>query len=63
MLSQIGQDTAITEQQVRIVKAQMEKIQKLKKVKYIRVIRKSLNLNRVDQSNQFCIYCFVLVTS
>ena len=32
MLSQIGQDKAITEQQVRIVKAQMEKIHKLKKV-------------------------------
>ena len=63
MLSQIGQDTAITEQQVRIVKAQMEKIQKLKKVKYIRVITKGLNLIRVDQSNQFRIYCFVLVTS
>ena len=45
MLSQIGQDTAITEQQVRIVKAQMEKIQKLKKVKHICVVRKDLNLN------------------
>ena len=33
ILSQIGQDTAITEQQIRIVKAQMEKIQRLKKVK------------------------------
>ena len=63
MLSQIGQDTAITEQQVRIVKAQMEKIQKLKKVKYIRVIRKYLNLNRVIKSSQLCIYCFVPVTS
>ncbi len=33
ILSQIGQDTAITEQQIRIVKAQMEKIQRLKKVR------------------------------
>ncbi|XP_023931015.1 dynein beta chain, ciliary-like [Lingula anatina] len=32
ILSQIGQDTAITEQQVKIVKSQMEKIQKLKKL-------------------------------
>ena len=30
ILSQIGQDTAITEQQIRIVKVQMSKIQRLK---------------------------------
>ena len=32
ILSQIGQDTAITEQQIRIVKTQMNKIQRLKQV-------------------------------
>jgi len=32
ILSQIGQDTAITEQQIKVVKAQMDKISKLKKV-------------------------------
>ncbi|CAH1797693.1 unnamed protein product [Owenia fusiformis] len=32
ILAQIGQDTAITEQQIKIVKAQMEKIQRLKKL-------------------------------
>lgn len=35
MLAQIGQDTAITEQQIKIVKRQMDKIQKLKKVRNI----------------------------
>lgn len=32
ILSQIGQDTAITEQQIKVVRSQMDKIQKLKKV-------------------------------
>ena len=32
ILSQIGQDTAITEQQIRVVKNQLEKIDRLKKV-------------------------------
>ena len=32
ILSQIGQDTAITEQQIKIVKTQMSKIHTLKKV-------------------------------
>nr|KAG5694045.1 hypothetical protein BaRGS_025624 [Batillaria attramentaria] len=32
ILSQIGQDTAITEQQIRVVKNQLEKIERLKKV-------------------------------
>lgn len=32
ILAQIGQDTAITEQQVKIVKQQLEKIKKLKKL-------------------------------
>ncbi|XP_070202269.1 uncharacterized protein [Littorina saxatilis] len=32
ILSQIGQDTAITEQQIRVVKNQMEKIERLKKL-------------------------------
>ena len=34
ILSQIGQDTAITEQQIKIVKTQMSKIHTLKKVCY-----------------------------
>ena len=32
ILSQIGQDTAITEQQIKMVKCQMDKTNKLKKV-------------------------------
>ncbi|XP_069115919.1 uncharacterized protein [Argopecten irradians] len=32
ILSQIGQDTAITEQQIKVVKAQLDKISKLKKL-------------------------------
>ncbi|KAK2150979.1 hypothetical protein LSH36_380g01016, partial [Paralvinella palmiformis] len=32
ILAQIGQDTAITEQQIKIVRAQMDKIHRLKKV-------------------------------
>ncbi len=34
MLSQIGQNKAITEQQVKIVTAQINKVQKLKKVSF-----------------------------
>lgn len=35
ILSQIGQDTAITEQQISVVKNQLEKIEHLKKVCYV----------------------------
>lgn len=34
-LCQIGQDTAITEQQIKVVKAQLEKISRLKKVSFV----------------------------
>lgn len=32
ILSQIGKDTAITEQQIKVVKAQLDRISRLKKV-------------------------------
>lgn len=37
ILSQIGKDTAITEQQIKVVKAQLDRISRLKKVGQIAV--------------------------
>lgn len=35
ILSQIGKDTAITEQQIKVVKAQLDRISRLKKVRKV----------------------------
>ena len=48
ILSQIGQDTAITEQQIKVVKAQLDKISKLKKVPIINTFPHTTKLATED---------------